>query len=1126
MTKKKFVWSFLAITMLIGLGASGVRAQYYSFGQNQIQYNNFHWRYIQSDHFDVYYYKTRNYYLAVFAAQDLESALKEIQHDFNYQITSRIKVIIYDSPSEFNETNVVPMQPGNQAVGGVTEMYKNRITVPFSGDYSLFRHTLSHELVHAVVNEMFYGGSVQSIIQNNIQLQIPNWFNEGMAEWSSLHYDTQEDNFVRDATINNYMPPIDQLNGYLWYRGGQSVWEYIVETYGREKIGEIFHDIKDTRSVDAGFKEAIGLSVSELSNRWHDYLKKRYWPEIAERQALTDVGTQVTKHDQMSGKGSYNTSPTLSPQGDKLAMISNDRDPNYFDIIVVDPLTGKKLKTLIKGSNNINFEMLNILNPSLSWSPDGTKLAFSYTSEGKIGLGIVNYDTGKIRRFQFPDIDAIYSVAWSPDGEKIAFNADKSPNPDIFVYNLKTGKFINVTDDIFTDKQPTWGPDSKTIYFVSDRGDHTKLNTYETNYDELVNPNLSQTDIYSVKIGDQNAVRLTNTPGWSESDPQVTRNGRLVYISDQNGIPNAYEMNLKTRTSTPLTNLVSGMLQMSVSPDGSRLAFSAYNKGYMDVFLIRDPFSKAINHPLKPNLWAKQRAAKPITERIPALGYAQQMYGNNQNQNNLAATSQPATVDTSQSSNQPVFGSTGSGVSMKNDTTKSDTTKTVAKAKEKKAKSDTTSATGYIDYRNYTFGSAFDTVASQKGETDVFKPSNNKTKTGKLVPHKYRVTLSPMLTYFQGSVGTSYYSTYGLFQVLFTDVLGDYQIGLASSLQFDLSNSSYVISYANLKHRTNYSLSYYHYAMQYYTYNYGLLRYRTFGGQVNFQYPINQFTRVDYGASVIGVARDFSALGDPTMSSQQSTFLYPNITFTQDFSKPGYITPEGGYRYAVSLTGSPPITGKTPRFVSLSGDFRKYFGLGYGYVFATRLSGGLSFGRDAQTYFLGGMDGWINYQWANNGISLDNLADVFLTQPALPMRGYPYDAMYGDRFGLINLEFRFPLFAAILPGPIPFLPLYNMTGEVFTDIGTTWGINNPNTPIDEAKFNFRIAQPETYTDQQSGSSTQTYKGSILIGAGFGIRTILLGIPVRWDIAWPYSNSSHGPHFVGHPINYITIGVDF
>ena len=54
--------------------------------------------------------------------------------------------------------------------------------MPFQGDYAEFRRVLHHELVHAVFNDMFYGGSVQSIIQNNIQLVFPLWFEEGMAE--------------------------------------------------------------------------------------------------------------------------------------------------------------------------------------------------------------------------------------------------------------------------------------------------------------------------------------------------------------------------------------------------------------------------------------------------------------------------------------------------------------------------------------------------------------------------------------------------------------------------------------------------------------------------------------------------------------------------------------------------------------------------------------------------------------------------------------------------------------------------------------------------------------------------------------------------------------------------------
>ena len=49
--------------------------------------------------------------------------------------------------------------------------------------------------------------------------------------------------FMLDATVNEYMVPIDELYGYFAYRGGQSVWWYIANKYGRrEDRGNIEQD--------------------------------------------------------------------------------------------------------------------------------------------------------------------------------------------------------------------------------------------------------------------------------------------------------------------------------------------------------------------------------------------------------------------------------------------------------------------------------------------------------------------------------------------------------------------------------------------------------------------------------------------------------------------------------------------------------------------------------------------------------------------------------------------------------------------------------------------------------------------------------------------------------------------
>ena len=262
----KSIFSWLsALSVLIILAASApATAQYYSFGKNRVQYEDFKWRYLQTTHFDIYYYGKKNYELAEFAAKSVESAYVQLQSDFNHDISNRIPIIIYDSHNDFSQTNVVALPTNAEGIGGVTDKMKNRMTVPFTGDYADFRRTLHHELVHAVFNDMFYGGTINSIIRNNIQLVFPLWFEEGLAEYTALGWDTNTDMYIRDAVINNYLAPIQYLSGYYAYRGGQSLWNFIEEEYGRQKIAEILQRIKTTRSVEAGIQQSLGLSLEEL----------------------------------------------------------------------------------------------------------------------------------------------------------------------------------------------------------------------------------------------------------------------------------------------------------------------------------------------------------------------------------------------------------------------------------------------------------------------------------------------------------------------------------------------------------------------------------------------------------------------------------------------------------------------------------------------------------------------------------------------------------------------------------------------------------------------------------------------------------------------------------------------
>ncbi len=1076
------------------------QAQYFPFGQNRVQYEDFEWRIIKSKHFDVYYYSEQNYKLAEFAAMSIESAYKQIAEDFEHEIFDRIPLIIYDSHNDFSQTNVVPLPVSAEGIGGVTDKMKNRMTVPFMGDYADFRRTLHHELVHAVFNDMFYGGTIQSIVQNNIQLSFPLWFEEGLAEYSALGWDSNTDMFIRDAVINNYLPPIPYLSGYYAYRGGQSMWNFIVEEYGREKIGEILQRIKTSRSVEFGMSASLGYSLEELSNKWMEALKKRYYPEVAERENSKTIATLLTKRNLF---GTYNTSPAISPQGDKVALITNKR--GYFDIVVISAIDGRKLKTLIKGEDNPEFEELNILKPNLTWSPDGRKVALSTKSKGRHDIAIIDYETKAVQKIKFRDIDAIGSVAWSPNGRYIAFDGNVGPYQDIFVYDFDTQKLIDVTQDIFSDREPAWSSDSQYIYFISDRGSKTKLGEFSVKENLLLQESIYQTDIYKVQLGSNQAVQLTNTP-WSETQPNETLDGRLVFLSDENGIQNIYELDQATRTATPLTNLQSGASQLSISPDGSRAAFSSINEGYIDVFVLRSPFDRRIEEGLKPNYWATRRASETEGQRVPATSYAIDMYG--------------------------------SGLLS------IDEIERIQEEEKEISEEVIVQEEGVIDFRNYVF--AEDVIQDSTlflKDIDTFDIRDNITDDGRFIPEEYRLKFDLDIAYSPTLVASTQGSS-AIAQFLISDLLGDHQLALGSNFVFDLRDSDYSIQYGYFKRRTNVLFSYYHSARNYQSYYGELMRYRTYGLGATIQYPFDKFKRLDLSLSMIGVARDYNRVYTyfspnfmPVTSSdnpnETSQFFYPGLVYTNDRTLPGILTPAGGTRYSVGISGSPAISSTSPQFISLLGDFRKYFNMGYNYSIALRYSGGISFGKDAQNYFMGGKLGWINQKWEQIGLSFDRLADTIFTVPALPLRGYKYNAITGNNFSLINAEFRFPLFAAIVPGAVPILPLYNITGVAFLDVGSAWGKSvdyglfdiNGNPIKRDAGLDFRMGKEKTgYVPIQGGNPIPVsyIEGDILMGAGFGLRTIAFGLPIGYDVGWAYDRNG----FKKKAMHYFTIGIDF
>src|SRR3972149_8994734 len=113
-------------------------AQDSGFGKNKVQYRDFEWSYIQTENFDIYYYPG-GYELAKFAAEVLENAYLQVVDELRYQLKKRAPIIVYQSPNEFQQTNIIS-DLIEENVGGFTEAFINRVVVPYNGSFEDFRH--------------------------------------------------------------------------------------------------------------------------------------------------------------------------------------------------------------------------------------------------------------------------------------------------------------------------------------------------------------------------------------------------------------------------------------------------------------------------------------------------------------------------------------------------------------------------------------------------------------------------------------------------------------------------------------------------------------------------------------------------------------------------------------------------------------------------------------------------------------------------------------------------------------------------------------------------------------------------------------------------------------------------
>jgi len=546
-----------------------------SFGQNKIQYRDFSFNILSSEHFEIYFYEGGET-IAHFAQDVLEDGYEQLSKDFGIEVEFRIPVILYNSPNHFSQTNVT-LELIEESVGGFTEILKNRMVIPFNGDYEELRHVLVHELTHVFQFVIFFPSKLEAILSGDFLYSIPLWVMEGCAEFFSQGWNQEADIYMRDLVINNQVIPLSDLGnygGYIIYKEGQAFYHYVSVKYGREKISEFIHLLKAKKNLENAFISAFGIGVDEFNKRWIRFYQLRYYPKIKLVENFESFARIVYDHKKTGSF--YNTSSAISPNGDKIAFIS-DRQGNV-ELIVISSIDGRILKKLIRAEYSSGYEGLHLYQGGITWSPDEKYISFVAKAQGEDVLYIINSQNGRVYKKFKLKLNGIYSPKFSPDGKRIIFSGLKDSSLDIYQMEIKSGKVERITNDIYADKFPVISSEDK-IVFVSDRPDSTENYHYGS---------------YGIFLKDGDDIKRLTPRTTYIAFPFFNADTGIFFVADYDSAYNLYYLSLNENRIVKRTNILTGIYYPSISKDFQKIAFGYYNNYGYDICILKEPLKHMI----------------------------------------------------------------------------------------------------------------------------------------------------------------------------------------------------------------------------------------------------------------------------------------------------------------------------------------------------------------------------------------------------------------------------------------------------------------------------------------------------------------------------------------------------
>lgn len=1007
----RFLYAFF--TLWSAVGFEQVQAQQQEQYFNRFQYHQYKWRVFHTSDFHIYF-PGGNDSLASFVASIYPKTEAILKQRMGTAVLKAPNIIIYPSVDQSYESNIGLYEQEPYTFPTLLKK-SNRIVLAFNGS----REDLKEQLYEAIAREL-WENEMKEDVEGGVtggkpakKDNIPLWFKEGAIRFFAHGWTIENEDEFRNSYTQNNFQYWEQSISWQPRLTGQAFCYFLTQQYYPLAVMQLTNQLR-TKSLQRASRLITKKNLDSLYRQCNQFYRQRFQIDQPDKYALGNLAA-IDSFQMVKPKGSLKEL-VWAPDGKQVAYINTYKDIRTVHVLNIKTkkqvkISQYKLPPWISQHDKDHY-------PIVQWQ-GSNQLLVTLPVKSKLVVKAYTANGDLINTEEIGSIDGIAQIKQT-DRNNYLLSGWKNGQSDLVQYSINKNRFTGITKDQYDDGKFEQIEKNGTILFAAIRPlqmPKKRSDTIRVRQGLFISAN---SDVKPF---------ITDTTSYNQwNDPQLLPDGKLIATTTQSGTKrfalfnDTYSNRFKTLGNyTPVQLLNDNTIGYSTQTRDS-------------IILQKEPLQQWID---------RNKAEEVSSPWLVDYNKAAKERAKEDSIINAAKSESPSFLE---------------GILMPKD----------AKAQAKKREDSISKALAY----------------DPKKVKPYVLQLHSAYFTAKINNDYYINRYQPYLNY-QGQF--KFPEIGGMVQGGFTDVFENHHFNIAFRLPTGNEGSDFFVHYLNPTKKINWGLTYFrkveslnpdpkrNWTDEKGDYYPNAAKVKTHYYELSADYPITYYL----SAGITTAARQdrtiFLATEKYSLKFEDIKSLWwistPSVTYNK--LKPTVPFLYRGFKAKAMVDVFKAFSQKEETVLG-TGMQLTYFQPLYKYItLETKLKAGYSSGQGRVLYNVGGTDNNVAPKIDSN-VHFDQAAPYAFQTLVTPFRGHLQNALYGDRYALLNADIYFPLFQTLIPIETPLEAINLLQLGLFTDVATA----------------------------KEGWNKAAIDQGIKYSYGLSVRASLAGYPLRLEVAWP------------------------